>query len=482
MTKIKMSPLLVLSIIGVPVYGAEASTLLDPINLIISTILLLQAFLILVLQRNRLRYKRARQELKESQRLLERKVLERTQVLSDLNEALQDEVIHHRETSDLLRQTQSYLDSIINSMPSQLIGVTDEGVITHWNSAAACATGITADAALDHPISQVLPDSVVNLEQVKAVIASQQPESVESYRLIRSNHIHYADITIYPLKLESTAGAVILIEDVTLRVRVENMLIQSEKMHSLGELAAGMAHELNNPLSAILHGVQNIQRRFSTDLPANDEVAQAIGINLDQLQAYLRQRDIYAFLDGIREAGDRSAAIVRNMLEFSRTSFHDYKPVAITELIDHSLDLASKAQELLNPQGGEVAIVRQYEPGLATVNCVAGEIQQVLINLFRNACQSFSQTHVDHVPTITVRAYHRDGEVCIEVEDNGCGMQESVRKHVFEPFFTTKEAGKGTGLGLAVTYFIITEHHEGAIDVISTEGKGSLFRITLPID
>ncbi|BFM16141.1 hypothetical protein R50073_23240 [Maricurvus nonylphenolicus] len=451
---------------------------------VIIALLLIQTMLIIGLQRSRVKYKRAKKDLKRSQKELEQRVIERTNKLRNINNQLYDEIAKHEITEELLRETQDYLNSIINSMPSILIGVTRHGTITHWNTAATTATDISAQNALGRSLDDVYPDLPIDSTTINDIIEKGVPQITENHQQGTGSHTRHTDITIYPLLSSEVTGAVIRIDDVSMRVRIENMMIQNEKMMSLGELAAGMAHEINNPLSAILHGIQNIYRRTSPDLPKNHTVAEECGTTVQQIHSYLNDREIFKFIDGIREAGERSARIVTNMLEFSRSNSRRHRDTNIVELLNHSLELAANAFELQTPEGIEpLTIKKEFSKDIPPVSCSAAEIQQVLLNLLRNACQAFSNEDYGPPlhPTITLRAYIQHQEVCIEVEDNGPGMSEAVKRHIFEPFFTTKEVGKGTGLGLSVTYFIVTEHHDGTIEVDSQPGEGTCFIIKLPL-
>lgn len=456
----------------------------DHLFVIIIGLLLVQTLLIAGLQRSRVKYKEARHSLKRSQKVLEERVVERTNTLRILNNQLYEEIARHEITEELLQETQDYLQSMINSMPSILICVTREGTVTQWNSAAERTTGVSAQEALGKNIVLVSSLLKVDMGIVRNAIDQGTTQVREAVQGDDNGQLTYTDWTIYPLLSTDIAGAVIRIDDVTMRVRFENMMIQNEKMMSLGELAAGMAHEINNPLSAILHGVQNIFRRTTAELPSNIEVAKKHHITLEQLQGYLEERGIYKFITDIREAGERSAHIVTNMLEFSRTSNRKHTPVDLTKLMEDSVELAINtfdSQALSYTK--RLEIQRDYAPALPMVSCSAAEIQQVFINVIRNAVQALQQWTLPgkEKPRITLRMTATKSDVKIYISDNGPGMTEITKRHLFEPFFTTKEVGKGTGLGLSVSYFIITGHHDGQIEVESTEGKGSTFIITLPL-
>lgn len=449
--------------------GGEGGTLW--LWLLAGAALAVQTLLIVSLQRSRLRNKRVRRQLKAERAGLQERVEERT-------ERLEQEVAQHQATELLLRETQDYLHSLINAMPSVLIGVTPEGRVTHWNAAAEQATGLSSGQALDRPLAEVYPDLPVSLETIRQTIHSGEALVNENLQQGRGSEARYADLGIYPLISVQAVGAVIRLDDITKRVRIENMMIQNEKMMSLGELAAGMAHEINNPLSTVLHGVQNIQRRTSTELTQNRQVAEEEGTSMASLHAYLERRRVLRFLEDIREAGERSMQIVSNMLEFSRDNSQPHEHFDLARIVEHTLTLSDSALEPV--PGRRPRIELAMAESLPPVAGSAAEIQQVLLNLLRNAAQSFADAELARAPAITISGYAEGGSVVLAVADNGPGMPEQVRRHIFEPFFTTKEVGQGTGLGLSVSYFIVTEHHAGSIEVDSVPGEGTRFTIRLP--
>jgi len=264
--------------------------------------------------------------------------------------------------------------------------------------------------------------------------------------------------------------------------RLEEMMIQSEKMVSLGSLAAGMAHEINNPLAGILQNTQVIQNRLKNRLPANLAAARELDLDLDRMTAYMEKRDIFKMTDAVLTAGRRAAAIVSNMLSFSRKSASGFVPEDLETLLEQTLELAKSDYNLKKKfDFKKIRIEREYMPGLSKVSCRASEIQQVFFNVLSNGAQAMMSDSMNQDPFFFLRLFQQQDMVSIQIQDNGPGMTAEQRKRIFEPFFTTKSVGEGTGLGLAVSYFIITENHKGRIQVASSPGQGTCFTISLPV-
>lgn len=391
------------------------------------------------------------------------------------------ETIQTREEE--LAQAQTYLKSIMNSMPSTIIGVDTTMRITHLNTAAEEWGGYTENEAKGRDLIHVFPSLQSLSDSILAAQDRQCPINIEKRPVPGDDSLTFQDILLYPLTDNGVQGVVLRVDDVTRRVRMEEMMVQAEKMMSVGGLAAGMAHEINNPLGAILQGAQNIERRLSTELQANMDVAERVGCSLEKIREYLIERHILVFLDGIREAGTRAAHIVSNMLNFSRASESRHSTIDIHTSLNRTIELANNDYDLKKQYDfREILIVRDFDPCLQSIIGSSNEIEQVVLNLLRNAAQAVQaqKENMHGGPCITIRTRQERGFVRIEVEDNGPGMQESVRKRIFEPFFTTKEIGVGTGLGLSVSYFIITENHRGTFDVVSSPGAGARFIIRLP--
>jgi len=182
-------------------------------------------------------------------------------------------------------------------------------------------------------------------------------------------------------------------------------------------------------------------------------------------------------------ASKRASEIVANMLQFSRMSNQSKAPANLTELVTNTIELAENEYELKKKYDfRQITIRKEFEVPLPEVICNHTEIQQVLLNLFKNAAHALFDVRRDNFrPEITIRMVNLQSQVRIEVEDNGPGIPENVQKKIFEPFFTTKEVGRGTGLGLSVSYFIITKNHSGNFEVKSEIDKGTTFIIELPV-
>ena len=399
------------------------------------------------------------------------------------NRKLELEVQVRSKIEKKLTGFQNYLNSIIDSMPSALIALDEQLYVTQWNQEATALSGTRLDEALNQPVFLAFQPLKPYLPQIKATVEQHTVERIERVTWIKDDEPKHYALTFYPLMGGAGRGVVIRIDDITQRLSLEEMMVQSEKMLSVGGLAAGMAHEINNPLGAILHNVQNIRRRLSPELPKNLELAEQVGIELETVNRYLQGREVPQLLDGIQQAGARAAKIVTHMLSFSRRSNRQMAPCDLPALIDQAVEIAGNDFDLtIGFDFKGQAIIRQFDPQLGPVPGTANELEQVLLNLLKNAAQAIHLREDDSEPgRITLRTRLNPPWAEIQVEDNGIGMSENVRKRTFEPFFTTKEIGQGTGLGLSVSYFIITNNHKGQMEVHSTLGQGTCFTLRLPL-
>ncbi len=396
------------------------------------------------------------------------------------NQKLAQEVEVRRQAEAELTEFQNYLRNIIDSMPSALITVNEALEVTQWNHAASALSGMGHDFGIGLKLDQVLASLIPYLDPILFALQQNQIQRVERVSLDNDDRVF--DLMVYPLRGRKSRGAVLRIDDITERLHLQEMMVQSEKMHSVGGLAAGMAHEINNPLGGILQGVQNIRRRLSPDLPKNLLTAEELGVDLARVLEYLDQRGILKFLDHISDAGERASHIVANMLQFSRRSSRTPSRCDLAELIRQTLEIAH--HDLTVKQGFDlegIALKLELDPELPPVPCIANEIEQVLLNLVKNSVQAIMAREQPQQGLVLIRLRRVGDSAEISIEDNGIGMSRALCKRIFEPFFTTKEVGHGTGLGLSVSYFIISHTHRGSLTVSSTEGVGTTFTIHLPL-
>lgn len=398
------------------------------------------------------------------------------------NRKLELEVQVRSKIEQKLTGFQHYLNSIIDSMPSALIALDEQLYVTQWNQQASQLSGTSLDDALNQPVFIAFEPLKPFLMQIRLASEQHQVAKIERVTwLINEEPRHFA-LTLYPLMGGGGRGVVIRIDDITERINMEEIMVQSEKMLSVGSLAAGMAHEINNPLGAILHNAQNIRRRLSPELERNRKTAEETGVQLEAVNQYLQRREVPQLLDGIQQAGSRAAKIVSHMLSFSRMSNRQLAECHLPVLIDQALEIAGNDFALI--EGFDfraIDIVRDFDPQVDRVPCIGNELEQVLLNLLKNAAQAIHQKADGALGQIILRTRLNPPWAEIQVEDNGGGIPERVRKRIFEPFFTTKEVGQGTGLGLSVSYFIITNNHKGQMEMQSRPGQGSTFTLRLPL-
>ncbi|SMF09296.1 ABC transporter substrate binding protein [Desulfovibrio gilichinskyi] len=393
------------------------------------------------------------------------------------------DITEHKNIEKELRRLRNYLTNIIDSMPSILIGVDHEGVVTQWNREAQRVTGFSAADAEGKLLSDVFPRLTPQLKWIEESLSSHQIHTDSRVHTQEDGSDKFEDIAIYPLSSNGVEGVVIRVDDVTQRVRLEEMIVQNEKMISIGSLAAGMAHEINNPLGAIVQGTQNLSRRLSLDLPANLKIAEEYNINLEKVYEYLNDRSIFKIIEGINGSGLRAAAIVTNMLSFCRKSDNAVKKNNLAMLLENSLEMAKNEYDLDRKYDfKKIEVEREYAQDLPDICCDGNEIQQVFLNLIKNGAYAVSdKSYVNSSPKLFLRLRLERDTVVAEIEDNGLGMDETARKRAFEPFFTTKPTGSGTGLGLSISYFIIVEQHKGHMEVFSSPGNWTRFIVKLPI-
>lgn len=393
------------------------------------------------------------------------------------------DITERKRMEAALQAAHQLTKDILDSMPSAVIALDPEGAITLFNRSAESLCGKAAQDAIGLPLSKVLPLLPVTQMELEAVRQGNRTLHLEKAGMPSAKGALLTDIRIYPLNAGKLGQAAVIIEDVTERTRIEDMMVQTEKMMSVGGLAAGMAHEINNPLGGIVQCTQVILRRLEASSQANQAAAEQAGCTLEALREYLSEREIIPLMRSVRESAVRAAQIVASMLEFSRKSESDRAPVAVNKLLDKSVELCSADYDLKKSYDfRKIEISKDYDPDLPPIPCTATQIEQVFMNLLRNAAQAMhGRPPGGPPPRIVLRTKGEDGFARIDISDNGPGMPEDVRRRAFEPFFSTKPPGEGTGLGLSVSFFIITSNHKGTLHLESKPGEGTTFTIRLPL-
>ena len=392
------------------------------------------------------------------------------------------DITERKQADDEIRHLRNYLSNIIDSMPSVLVGVDSQGRVTQWNKRAEQVTGRPSDQAIAQPLDRVFSRLEDQMSAIKTAIRERRVINTPKVSRKMEQETRYENIIIFPLVTNGVEGAVIRVDDVTEQVCLEEMMIQSEKMLSVGGLAAGMAHEVNNPLAGILQSVAVLQNRLLGDLPANRKAAETAGTTLAAIRHYLDLRKLPGMLENIRESGTRAAEIVKNMLSFSRKSDRMVTHQDLGVLLDRTLELVRTDYDMKKRYDvKQIRIEREYDPLVPPVPCEASKVQQVFMNILKNGAEAMADADAQPDPPTLVLRVCDDGDwVRVEIEDNGPGMDVRTRRRIFEPFYTTKPVGQGTGLGLSVAYFIITEDHGGEMAVESRPVGGTKFIIRLP--
>jgi hypothetical protein len=351
-----------------------------------------------------------------------------------------------------LARLKEFNENIIESINVGVLVINLAGRVTNWNSALEEIYGLRREQAIGHRITDIFQSEMLHgLLDLMSRQEQQRGEPVNVYKF-RARSVDGRELTLnislasLQSKSAQTEGTLVAIEDVTERVMLEEQLQQTDKLSSIGLLAAGVAHEVNTPLT----GISSYSQMLMQQIPDSDPRHQ--------------------LLEKIHRQTSRASSIVNNLLNFSRVSDARYAPVDLNRVLDDTIQLLDA--QLRNT---EIEVVREYADNLPRPAGHAAKLQQVFMNLILNARDAMPQGGRLEIAT------EYDGvEVAICFRDTGVGIAPEHLAKIYDPFFTTKQIGKGTGLGLAVSYGIIRDHG-GHITVESRTDAGTEFRITLPL-
>jgi len=397
------------------------------------------------------------------------------------------DITERKQAEEALRQSEEKFSRIFEMAPEWISFVRlRDSMFIDVNAAFVSITGYAKQEAIGRtpPDLKIWDDAARRQEFLRKLQADGIVKDFEFMLRRKDGALRHMRAAAQVVDIFDEPSIVGVFHDITDERRIQELLIQSEKMMSVGSLAAGIAHEINNPLGIVHQAVQNLILRTNPEQKKNLETADSLGLDMDKLQAYLKVRKLDVFLQDIQAAALRASGIIRNMLNFSRRSESTRQACDLPRIIEQSVFLASSDYDLKKAfDFKRIEIVQDLETELPGCRCTETEIEQVLLNLLRNAAQAMAMASPPtQAPKIEIRL--RAGENCvrIEVADNGPGMDQETQRKALEPFFTTKPPGVGTGLGLSVSYFIITKGHGGRMWLTSAPGRGTTFFIELPTD
>ncbi|MGA2810732.1 MAG: ATP-binding protein [Candidatus Acidiferrum sp.] len=349
-----------------------------------------------------------------------------------------------QKASEIAR-LKDFSENIVESLNVGVLAVDLRGVVESWNTRMEQLFGVTRQDAVGRLLDTLVPEELATEIAVRG--SEEQVSGIYKQRLQHQGLALTVNVSITPLVSKSgeRIGRLLLFDDVTQRERMAEQMTQTEKLTSLGLLAAGVAHEVNTPLAVISNYIQMLAKQ----LPDNDPKQ--------------------ALIEKIVKQTFRASEIVNNLLNFSRTGAGELADIDLNRVVEETLSLVAHPLKT-----SQIKIVRELGDGLPAVRGSANKLQQVFLNLFLNARDAMPSGGM-----LEVRTGAHNGSVEVEIADTGAGIPRELIHRIFDPFFTTKASGRGTGLGLSVTYGIIKEH-AGKIDVRSTPGKGTSFHVEFP--
>ncbi len=399
-----------------------------------------------------------------------------------------------------LQHAHAQQQQLLASIPSILISVSPEDTVTHWNTPAENTFGIPEKDVIGKPFVEcgIRWNWVEILEQVDDCRKTVVTANVNDVKYTRPDGKEgFLNVTISPFadETDDRLGFLVIAQDVTERKILESQLGQSQKLEAIGQLAAGIAHEINTPTQYVGDNIRFMQESF-TDMAAllekyrkllekvkadgaHSELVAEIEATMEETDVDFVVEELPAAIEQSLEGVGRVSAIVRAMKEFSHPGVEEKSAVDINKAIESTTTVARNEWKYV------ADMETDFAPDLPPVPCFAGELNQVILNIIVNAAHAISDRVGDGSGgkgTITIST-RRDGDwVEIRISDTGTGIPEAARSKIFNPFFTTKDVGRGTGQGLAISHSVIVEKHRGSITFETETGKGTTFIIRLPLD
>ena len=423
-----------------------------------------------------------------------------TAELTSTNAKLESDIGDNKSVAYRSGEIKQEIEQVISSLPTIIIGLSRDNNIALWNAKAEEVLGTGAERVLGMHISQCGIDW--NWDKIlDGIIHSRyhnSPTRVDDIEFARPDgEIRYLGITVNPLNGDddSILGLTIIGADITDRKKMESQLQQSHKMEAIGQLAAGIAHEINTPVQFVGDNTRFFQESFDDlmqiikqqqeSLEAarsnslTDDLVEKTETLIEEIDLEYLEEEIPVAIEHSLKGVERIAKIVQAMKIFAHPGMVAREPVDINEEIGKTITITRNEWKYV------AELKTDFDESLPPVPCFRAEFNQVILNMIVNAAHAIAEVNKDNQSdrgTISVRTVNAGDHAKICIGDTGAGIPEDIRHKIFDLFFTTKEPGKGTGQGLAISHSVIVEKHNGTLDLETQEGKGTTFIIGLPIE
>jgi len=409
------------------------------------------------------------------------------------------DVTEMKRVEEALRGAQRENEQLFNAISSILIRISRDYEVVRWNGKASDILGLRTEAML----GRALKDCPIgwDWESVRTGIH----ECRESHRTVRIDDLRFErpdgyagflGIVINPIYDEEEAliGFLIMGNDLTRRRQLEVQLAQAQKLESIGQLAAGIAHEINTPTQYVGDNTRFLEASFKDLWRVLDcyaalleavrngsstvEAVRAVAGAIEETDLAYLSREVPTALEQTLEGVERVTRIVRSMKEFSLPGTREMTPVDLNKALENTITVARNEWKYV------AEVETEFDPSLPLVPCLPGELNQVFLNIMINAAHAIADVvgkECEAKGKIRISTKQAGDWAEIHISDTGTGIPESFRYRVFDPFFTTKEVGKGTGQGLAISLSVVTDKHGGTMRFETKEGRGTTFQIRLPL-
>lgn len=395
-----------------------------------------------------------------------------------------------KQKIDTIGHKSAELNTILNTVASTIITIDQHGIITNFNQSAEQIFGYNREELIGKNVSQLMPDAIARahdgyiqrfLETGQANIIGKRRE-VQAVR--KDGRIFPAMLRVNPMRIDNEIFFSGVIDDITDTKNLQTQLIQAQKMEAIGQLASGVAHEINTPIQYIGDNLWALNKNFNEIAAYHQALYALLTDEQKQQQAQLAEDFDLEFimsdspnavaqsLEGVEKVAD----IVKAMKTFSYMDFNQTKQsVNLHEAINSALTICRNSYKYI------AKVETDFSAEVVNVDCYPNPLNQVLLNLIINAAHAIEDSQND-MGLIRISTQKLDDMIDIRIQDNGAGIPKSIQDKVFNLFFTTKPVGKGTGQGLSLAHSIIVDKHQGKLFFESEAGLGTTFHVQLPLN